>query len=132
MPSVHARFLFGEDVALPYMNLIGGAMAGRYLPQQIPFAGINYAVAMQNYMTSVGSDFRFRLFKNNYLTLMTNYAFAFSDWSDFNDIKNNITAVYGTGLKYSFDSIVGPMEFDVHWSTKRHKLGAYLNIGLYF
>lgn len=132
MPSVHARFLFGEDVALPYMNLMGGAMAGRYLPQQIPFAGINYAVAMQNYMASVGSDFRFRLFKNNYLTFMANYAFAFSDWSDFDDIKNNITGVYGTGLKYSFDSIIGPMEFDVHWSTKRDKLGAYLNIGLYF
>ena len=63
---------------------------------------------------------------------MANYAFAFSDWSDFDNINNNITGVYGSGLKYSFNSIIGPMEFDVHWSTKRNKPGAYLNIGLYF
>lgn len=132
IPSVHARFLIGDEVSLPYMNLMGGAVPGRYLSQQIPFIGINYAVAMKNYLTSVGTDFRFRLFKNNYLTAMANYAFAFSEWNDFNDLNNKVTGVFGAGLKYSYDSIVGPVELDVHWSTKRRKAGAYINIGLYF
>ncbi len=42
------------------------------------------------------------------------------------------TGVFGTGLKYSYDSIIGPVELDVHWASRFHKTGLYLNIGLYF
>ena len=39
-------------------------MAGRYLDQQMPFIGINYAAGMPNFLTVVRDDFRVRLFKN--------------------------------------------------------------------
>ena len=50
----------------------------------------------------------------------------------FNDIRNDVKGVLGVGLKYSYNSIVGPVEFDVHWSNLRNRAGAYFNIGLYF
>lgn len=132
LPSVSARYMFGGDPPLPYINIMGGAIAGRYLDQQIPFAGINYATAMANFLAVVRSDFRFRLFKNNYLTAMCNYAVTVSDIRDLGDVDRTF-GVFGAGLKYSYDSIIGPVELDIHWnSRRRYKNGLYLNIGLYF
>lgn len=131
IPSVYARYMFGGDPSLPYVNVMGGSMAGRYLDQQIPFIGINYAAAMANFLAVARADFRFRLFKNNYLTAMFNYAVTVADMKDFGK-KDETTGVFGTGLKYSYDSIIGPVELDVHWASRFHKTGLYLNIGLYF
>ncbi len=131
IPSVYARYMFGGDPSLPYVNVMGGSMAGRYLDQQIPFIGVNYAAAMANFLAVARADFRFRLFKNNYLTAMFNYAVSVADMKDFGN-KDEIIGVFGTGLKYSYDSIIGPVELDVHWASRFHKTGLYLNIGLYF
>lgn len=131
MPSVYARYLFGGDPAVPFVNLMGGSMRGRYLDQQIPFMGINYAVSTQNFLTVGRLDLRFRLFKNNYLTAVANYALSTADVEDITD-TDKITGIFGAGLKYSYDSIIGPVEFDVHWASHQHRIGAYLNIGLYF
>lgn len=131
IPAIRARYMFGGDPSLPYLNLIGGSIPGRYLDQQIPFTGINYASAMQNYLTVAGADFRFRLFKNNYLTAMANYACSVAELKDFGN-ANKIYGLLGLGLKYSYNSIIGPVEFQVHWRSRNRKAGAYLNIGLYF
>lgn len=131
IPSISARYMFGGDPALPYINVMGGSIPGRYLDQQIPFAGINYATAMANFLAVARADLRFRLFKNNYLTAMLNYALTVAD---IRDIANTDRAmgVFGAGLKYSYDSIIGPVELDLHWASRHYKPGMYLNIGLYF
>ena len=131
LPSVSARYMFGGDPPLPYLNLMGGAIAGRYLDQQIPFMGINYATAMANFLAIARTDFRFKLFKNNYLTASCNYAVTVADLKDFGDM-NEAYGVFGAGLKYSYNSIIGPVELDFHWASRRSKPGMYLNIGLYF
>ncbi len=131
IPSVSARYMFGGDPSLPYLNLMGGSIAGRYLDQQIPFAGINYATAMANFLAVARTDFRFKLFKNNYLTAMFNYAVTVSDIRNLGDVDRTL-GVVGAGLKYSYDSIIGPVELDLHWASRRYKSGMYLNIGLYF
>lgn len=74
IPSFSARYVFGGNPSLPYLNVMGGAIPGRYLDQQMTFAGINYATAMSNFLAIARTDFRFKLFKNNYLTAMLNYA----------------------------------------------------------
>ena len=110
---------------------MGGAIPGRYLDQQMTFAGINYATAMSNFLAIARTDFRFKLFKNNYLTAMLNYAVSVSDLSDFGDVDKTY-GVVGAGLEYSYDSIIGPVELDLHWASRHYKTGMYLNIGLYF
>lgn len=130
IPSVSLRYLLGGDPPLPYINLIGGSIVGRYMEQQIPFIGINYASTMQNFLTIFRSDFRFRLFKNNYLTAIANYAVAVPELSEIGDLEAT-KGIFGVGLRYSYNSIVGPVEFDLHCSTRK-KFGAYLGIGLYF
>ena len=131
LPSVSARFIMGGEPSLPYLNLIGGFMPGRYLDQQIPFVGVNYAMAMHNYLAMVRGDFRFRLFKNNYITLCANYAYSVRDLSDVKDTSMAL-GLLGAGLKYSYNSIIGPVDFGLHWRSRNSKVGAFLNFGLYF
>ena len=131
LPSVNARFVFGGEPSLPYLNIIGGYMPGRYLDQQIPFTGVNYAMAMHNYLAMVRADFRFRLFKNNYLTLCSNYAYSVRELNDITDTSLAL-GVFGAGLKYSYNSIIGPVDVGVQWRSRNSKVGAFLNVGLYF
>ena len=131
LPSVSARFIMGGEPSLPYLNLIGGFMPGRYLDQQIPFVGVNYAMAMHNYLAMVRGDFRFRLFKNNYITFCANYAYSVRDLSDVKD-TSKVLGILGTGVKYSYNSIIGPVEFGLHWRSRNSRVGAFLNFGLYF
>ena len=131
LPSVNARFVFGGEPSLPYLNLIGGFVPGRDLDQQIPFAGINYAMAMHNYLAIARADFRFRLFKNNYITICSNYAYSVRELSDVKDIDKAL-GLLGVGLKYSYNSIIGPVELGLHWRSRANKVGAFLNFGLYF
>ena len=63
---------------------------------------------------------------------MFNYALSVADIEDIVNV-DRAKGVFGAGLKYSYNSIIGPVEIDVHWaSRKQYKSGAYLNIGLYF
>ena len=131
LPSLSFRFLFGDDVPIPFTNTIGGSMPGRYLDQQMPFLGIENAAAMQNMLGIARADFRVKLLKNNYLTGIVNYAVSANNFA-------RLKAEYGrydhlgAGLQYTYNTIIGPMIFNVHWSTYTHRVGAYIGIGFDF
>lgn len=131
IPSVGLRFLFGEDVPIPFTNTMGGSMAGRYLDQQMPFIGINNAAAMQNMLGIVRGDFRVRLFKNNYLTAIANYAVSCNEFHQLKDAFSTYDH-FGGGLQYTFNTIVGPLSGNIHWSSYTHHVGVYFSIGFDF
>ena len=75
-------------------------------------------------------DFRVRLFKNNYLTAIVNAgddAGAFRDW-----FGPDSRGFIGAGLEYAYDSIVGPIRADIHWSSITRSVGAYFSLGFDF
>lgn len=37
LPALYGRVLIGRDIAIPYLNYVGGEVAGRYMNQQLPF-----------------------------------------------------------------------------------------------
>ena len=39
---------------------------------------------------------------------------------------------FGAGLEYSYNSILGPIKADIHWSDIDRKVGFYLSLGLDF
>lgn len=132
IPSINLRCLIGDEVPVPFTNTIGGSMAGRYLDQQIPFIGINNAAAMQNILGVVRMDWRLKLLKNNYLTAITNYAFTCEELSDFKNWDTDVAGHLGCGLQYTYNSIVGPLCFNVHWSSYTHNIGLYFSLGFDF
>ena len=131
IPSLNLRFLLGENIPVPYTNTIGGLMAGRYLEQQIPFVGISNAMAMDNLLGVARTDFRFRLMKNNYLTAIANYAVTTDDLESIY-VPGHYRDALGVGVQYTYNSIVGPMLVNLHWSGLSHGVGAYISVGFDF
>lgn len=132
IPSLNARVLFGNSAPIPYTNTMGGSLAGRYLEQQIPFMGITNAAAMSRALGVARADLRFKLSRNNYLTAVYNYAVSANQLEDFDDWKGSVFDCHGVGLQYTYNSIVGPLSFNVHWSDYTNKIGAYVSLGFDF
>ena len=128
IPSFNFRFLFGEDVPVAYFNAVGGSIPGRYVDQQIPFLGITNLSAMKNILTVFRTDLRFKLAKNHYLTGIVNYA---RDCDVFKEYVEGL-GYFGAAAEYSFDTIFGPLTFNIHWSNMTHKVGFYLSAGYNF
>ena len=128
IPSVNARFLFGAEVPVAYFNAMGGSLAGRYVDQQMPFIGVTNLSAVKNILTIFRTDYRFRLAKNHYLTGIVNYA---RDCDRFAEYGQGL-GYFGAGAEYSYDTIFGPISFNVHWSNLTKKVGLYLSAGYSF
>ena len=104
-------------------------MASRYIGQQIPFVGITNLTAMGNILTIFRTDYRVKIARNHYITGILNYA---RDSSTFKEYVSNKLGYFGAALEYSFDSIFGPISFDVHWSNITNKVGVYIRAGYDF
>lgn len=132
IPSLDLRYLIGEEVPVPFTNTIGGSMAGRYLDQQIPFIGINNAAAMQKILTVARADCRVKLMKNNYLSMIANYVASCDELSSVKKWKTEVRDYFGCGLQYTYNSIIGPVSANIHWSDYTHNVGFYFSIGYDF
>ena len=128
IPSVNFRFLLGDEIPVAYFNAIGGSLPGRYIDQQMPFAGVTNLLAMKNNLTIYRADLRLKLARNHYLTGIVNYA---RDCDYISEYAYG-PGYFGTALEYSFDTIFGPLSANVHWSDLTKKVGFYLSAGYSF
>lgn len=128
IPSFNVRFLFGDEIPVPYFNAVGGSLAGRYVDQQIPFVGVTNLSAMKNILTVFRTDYRFRVARNHYITGIVNYA---RDCDRFRTYAEGL-GYFGAGLEYAFDTIFGPLKANVHWSNLTSRVGVYLSAGYNF
>ena len=128
IPQGGFRFIFGDDIPVPYANVIGGSIPGRYIGHQLPFIGISNAAFRRNNVVVLRADLRFRFLQNNYLTAAFNYSRDFYSFKKFETGQN----LYGAGLGYAYDSVVGPLKAQVFWSSLTRKVGAYLSVGFDF
>ena len=128
IPSFNVRFLFGDDIPVAYFNAIGGSLAGRYVNQQMPFLGISKVAVMKNILTLFRTDFRYRIARNHYVTGIVNYA---RDCDRFVDYPVGL-GYFGAAAEYSYDTILGPLTFNLHWSNFTQKVGFYISAGYNF
>ena len=128
VPKGSVRFLFGDDIPIVYANVMGGDFPGRYVDHQRPFMGINKAAIRQNYMMIGRLDARFNVAGSHYVSAIFNAAYDFSSFREF-DLGEH---VFGAGLEYAYNSVMGPLKLSIHWSSITKKVGGYLSIGYNF
>ena len=128
IPSFNVRFLLGEEIPVPYFNVVGGSIPGRYVDQQIPFMGVTNISAMKNILTVYRTDYRFKIIKNHYVLAKVNYA---RDCDHFLNYADGL-GYFGAALEYAFDTIFGPIKANIHWSNITNKLGLYFSAGYNF
>ena len=132
LPKAQISVLLGQQMPLVYGNFIGGEMRGRYVDQQIPFIGVNGCYSMKPFLALLGMDLRFQVAKNHYLSGTLDYA---RDGVSFHDFFKDQLGYFGVAAKYSYNSIIGPISFNMHWSNlapPKHRFGVYISLGLSF
>ena len=132
LPSADVRVLFGKEIPLPYTNLIGGQIRGRYLDQQIPFTGIPYASAAAPALAVAGLDLRVSPWKNQYFSLVGGAGITAPTVVEFFKPKQETIPFFGVGLEYALGTIVGPLKVNVNWSSVTKTPGLYLSFGYDF
>ena len=129
IPQMWNRWLFGEPgMRSFYKNYVGGTMYGRYTQTQMPFIGINNTYLGGSKVDIVRADVRVNLFKQHYATLYANYLFS---WYELNP-DNALEHYLGLGAGYSINTIVGPVQFIVHWSNLSKRVGFHFSLGYDF
>jgi NTE family protein len=126
--TVDNRTLLGSDVPVALGNVMGGALAGRYIDQQLPFIGFGYSHLFKNVLSNATLDLRYRMFDNHYFFLSGSYALAFQNLKTvFED-----GSIYGARLGYAYNSFIGPLALDVYWSNYIKQVGVYVSLGYNF
>lgn len=128
IPALYGRILIGQDVPYPYENALGGEVFGRYLPQQLPFAGVYNIELIDNAVVVAGLKLRQRIGSNQYLSLTGNY--AMTDDNFFKILKGK--SIFGCSIGYGIDSMLGPLEASLGYSSQSKDVGFYINLGFAF
>jgi len=109
-------------------TLVGGLMTGRLLETQMPFAGVVNTYDLSYNAGIARIDFRYNIWGKNYFTLMANALLSESIFQQSNPTRLHT----GVALAYTYNSILGPLSVDLHWSSLTHKVGGYFSLGFDF
>jgi len=126
--SLRNRTLLGSDIPFAFMNVMGGYVEGRYMEQQMPFAGFNYASPFKKILTVAELDMRYKLAEKHYVTATASFA---KDSDGISDIFDN-QGIVGSRLGYTYRSAVGPVSLFLNWDTMTSKAGFYAIFGYRF
>ncbi len=130
LPHLYGRVLIGDCTEIPYLNYFGGSEPGRYFSQQLPFIGMNHANPIYNSVMIARMDVRRQFGGNHYVYAIANY--LRSGMSIDEMLSSRGFGIWGVGMKYAYNSPIGPLSVNVHWSDYDHKFGAYVSLGHYF
>ncbi len=127
IPTIYHRSILGSDIPMAYMNTMGGAIAGRYMDQQIPFIGFNNAVTCEKILTVGSLEGRVNISGKHYA--VASAAYALED----NDLWDTVSrGTIGARLGYTYRSAVGPVSFYLNWSDRTGSVGWYAIFGYSF
>ena len=131
-PSFYGRVLSGSDnYPFAIINMVGGTIPGRYMPQQIPFTGINRAELSQAALLVAGLNLRQRILKNQYISVMGSYGRNSGKFHQILDSSESVDMA-GVGIGYMYKSFLGPVEIQLNWSNQTKKVGWYAGFGFVF
>lgn len=128
LPSVYGRALFGDDAAYPFLNALGGEVFGKYVPQQMPFAGINRVEVTSNTVFVGKLHLRQQIGNNHFISLIGNFGMHHDTPGKILDGKH----IWGGSIGYGFNSVAGPLNVNLGLSDQTEKVQFYMNLGYYF
>lgn len=128
IPGLFGRVLIGNQIAYPANNFMGGPVAGRYVPHQLPFTGLYRFEEFDKTVIGAKFETRIRMWTRNFISLKANYALQHNNFFRLFEGED----IFGIGLNYSYNSFIGPIDILVDWSNYDKKLGLYFNLGYYF
>lgn len=132
--SLYLRSILNDKNKLYGMvigNTIGGDFSGRYWENQAPFVGLVDACLAYSWLGVARIDARVKISPKFYAYAMYNYGLTASDLNIYS-LDHMRYDLHGAGVKLSYDSFIGPISAQVHWSSLWNRVGFYLNAGYIF
>ena len=134
IPHVYGRLAFNDPMYYNLWNVCGGEIEGRHFENQMPFIGIGTVELTGDKISIFRTDLRYNFYGNHYLTAMYNLS---ADWGVLFSLKQDIffsNIAHGAGIKYSYDTPLGPLSLTGHWSWREQKShwGVYFSFGYSF
>ena len=132
-PQVYGRYV-SDTCYFNLQSLYGGEIAGRHFEEQMPFIGFNGVDASFQNSCILRCDVRYNFYGKHYLTAMYNYLVPFSMFG-IGDLSDALSfGSHGAGLKYSYNSFLGPISLTAQWMNRFHenRFGVYFSIGYTF
>ena len=127
IPQFYGRLCLNESLYASLWNTIGGEIKGRHCEGQLPFVGISHIRKVNDLAMVLRCDLRCNIWKKHYITAIYN-AFLGLDSSG-GKWNMPIEHYSGLGLKYSYDSYIGPIGLTAQWSDISQKISLYFSIG---
>ena len=135
IPQAYGRYVSGFPGYFNLWNVYGSEVLGRHFDDQMPFIGFGSVETTTDNACVFRADMRYNFYGNHYLTAMYN---LLVDWDIIPvlqiDDAVKIIEAHGAGLKYSYNSPLGPISLTAHWSRRESEnhYGAYFSFGYTF
>jgi len=107
----------------------GGLNPSQYVNTLVPFTGLQF-IQRNGYHAAVARlRLQYNFYKKLYATILLDGGTTAFDLEDFGSINNYII---GYGIKLSYDSFIGPLEFTLMGSNINSNPLGFLNLGFWF
>ena len=128
IPNLYGRLLLNNNSEIYRDNFLGGSKVIKLLDYHLPFVGVNRVVIIKDKAFITRLELRGRLSKNNYLSFIINGVTHFNEFKDWQTRE----LIGGYGLKYSYNSFIGPIDFLLSTSDYTDKINFFVNVGKWF
>lgn len=117
----------GDDIHPVHYIYLGGR--NRRHVRLIPFDGINYMQSGGKCVGAFEAGVRFDMTRDQFITLRGSIG---NTGDTIEDLYNDSTLFFGSGLSYALNSLLGPVEFTLMWSSKENARYTFFNLGYWF
>ena len=128
--DIHSRNVFNSSGNLAHRNFIGGSLPGRYFDQQLTFCGINSVYLASDHLLSAQLDFRWNVIKNLFASLKGGMMKESESLRE--EFTTSTGCYFGAAFEVGYNTIVGPIKANVHWSNLTNRAGVYVSLGFDF
>jgi NTE family protein len=106
----------------------GGLNPSNYVEGHIPFTGLKFIERIGLYAGKVSTKFQYNIYKKFYTTAMIDFGINEMELTSLNEID----WLLGYGIKLSYESFIGPVEFSVMGSNIDSSVSSFINLGFWF
>jgi len=127
IPGINGAITYGDSIPLYYKAFLGG-LNMNYTHSTFPFAGLKYLEKTDNNGVALQLNLQYEFYKNNYLIFRSNLGNV-ADYPENIFLLENF--IWGLGLTYGYNSIIGPIELTAMRSNLSSRFMGYLSIGFW-
>jgi NTE family protein len=126
--SINSRLIFGNTESYFHKSFLGGVQQTDYMENNIPFNGLRRMEICTGSVGAARAEGRMRMWEKIYISA----AIDFGLYSEDKLFLNNQKSLFGFGVNAAYDSVVGPLEFNLSFSNFDKDVIPFLSLGYWF